>query len=196
MKIRLRHPLFMDMDGVLTTGVKTWGYTIPSDTDGKITPGFDIDLGRFNNINVLSKEISDRDSNTLSVIERTDPPTLFVISNDRRVNKEWCEKHDIPFLYSANCDKHQLIQDIISQYGLQRQYVYIGDALPDYYALLNSKYGYYPQDSSDLLKHLLIKNRLKHCRETISNGGHGVLTEVIGRLLNVGAAELVEDFYG
>ena len=105
--------LILDVDGILTTGLKYY------DIEG----------------NVISKTFGDRDFTAIKQFICSGIDVIF-LSGDRQVNSKVAEKRNIPFFYSrrdnGNLSKSDCAKEILKDYNLTKEEViFVGDDLFD-----------------------------------------------------------------
>ena len=150
--------LISDIDGVLTTGCKTY------DLNG----------------NVISKEFNDKDFTAIKRFKERGVEVCF-LSADDRVNKKIAESRKIPF-YSVRDlkvkDKVELLEHLKKTYNVDNsEIVYVGDDLPDFKIITKLKYTFCPNDSSQI-----IKNAVRVILDR--PGGAGVIAELYDNIYN------------
>jgi 3-deoxy-D-manno-octulosonate 8-phosphate phosphatase KdsC-like HAD superfamily phosphatase len=187
MKTKIKQNLIIvsDMDGVITPAFKVW-YEKP--------PGNYAFSSKFSiSPLTVAKLFSDRDSSIISLMK----DFLIFLSIDDRINKEYSEHKNIPFIHAAN-GKYRNKFDYLNEYWtniLKREgspkgkYIYIGDSLPDLRCLINASIAYIPQDASKLLIKTLCQTKTSFIKLT-SKGGEGCLEEIFLDLLNKKIIEL------
>lgn len=149
-----------------------------SDIDGVVTlvqKGFYIDS---NNKLCKVKMFSDADSAIIHKFGRS----LTFISHDAQINKEWAQRHKVPFIHVQQGESK--LYYILKNKSKKYQYIYIGDTLYDYECLFQAKIGYIPQDASTSLI-----RKIEYRPNIIivpKNGGCGILDWVYCDLIEKG----------
>lgn len=128
--------LILDVDGVLTTGLKTY------DTNG----------------DVVSKTFGDRDFTAIKQFICSGIEVIF-LSGDKQVNSEVAKKRHIPFFYSrrisGNLSKSECAKEILKKYNLGKENtIFVGDDLFDAEMRDFCKFMACPSNSHYLLKEL------------------------------------------
>ena len=105
--------LILDVDGVLTTGLKYY------DIEG----------------NVISKTFGDRDFTAIKQFICSGIDVIF-LSGDRQVNSKVAQNRKIPFFYSrrdnGNLSKSECAKEILNDYKLSKdEVIFVGDDLFD-----------------------------------------------------------------
>ena len=126
--------LILDVDGVLTTGLKTY------DVDG----------------NVISKTFGDRDFTAIKEFICSGIKVIF-LSGDQQVNSAVAEKRKIEFFYSrrstGQLSKSECAKEILRRYGMEREdVIFMGDDLFDIEMREYCKLMVCPNDSHYLMK--------------------------------------------
>lgn len=126
--------LILDVDGVLTTGLKTYS------TEGE----------------VLSKTFGDRDFTAIKQFFCIGVDVIF-LSGDQQVNKKIAENRKIPFFYSrrssGQLSKSDCAKEILKKYKLNSENViFVGDDLFDVEMREFCKFMVCPKDAHYLMK--------------------------------------------
>jgi 3-deoxy-D-manno-octulosonate 8-phosphate phosphatase KdsC-like HAD superfamily phosphatase len=144
--------------------------------------------------------VSDRDTCFIGVLKKHIGFT--VISMDSKVNKNWCYKRHIGFIYTNDKDKKIDNLNAHCEQNDIKEYIYIGDSLTDYDCLANSKLGFIPANASQFLKIKIKKaypGRLTKFTNNMtenpiiqldSHGGHGCLEEMTYMLCKMGVLDM------
>lgn len=147
------YQLILDCDGVLTSTKKTY------------TQGL---FGKLRKV----KSFCDKDLWALKELQSIlGQYYVTVLSQDKEINKKWCEKHNINFIYADKYiseDKRFFIRN------KSKNYIYVGDSMSDLGCLLESAHAYVPKDASIILQNEL-KNLKKEFTILNTNGGDGVI---------------------
>ena len=150
--------LILDVDGVLTTGCKTY------DLEG----------------NVISKEFNDKDFTAIKRFKERGIKVCFLTADDR-VNRIVAKNRKIDFFYVREMTKKnkvELLPYLTDKYKVSKEEIaYIGDDLPDFDIIKKLKHTYCPSDA--ILK---IKNQVKTILER--KGGTGVIAELYDNIFN------------
>jgi len=150
--------LILDVDGVLTTGSKTY------DLEG----------------NVISKEFNDKDFTAIKRFKEKGIKVCFLTADDR-VNRIVAKNRKIDFFYVKEMTKKnkvELLPYLTDKYKVSTEEIaYIGDDLPDFDIIKKLKYTYCPGDA--ILK---IKNQVKTV--LARRGGTGVIAELYDNIYN------------
>jgi len=129
------------------------------------------------------KTISDHDSWIIDTIK--DKSDILVLSSDTRVNKYWCIRRGIDFLFTGDSpykDKWIYLSDWLKEkYDKHPKYYYLGDAMPDFECMKYSHKAFYPRDASLTLKKAVSNFYYMHILEAKS--GCGVFEEMIHDLI-------------
>ena len=145
--------LILDVDGVLTTGLKTY------DINGS----------------VISKTFGDRDFTAIKEFICAGIDTIF-LSGDRQVNSAVAENRGIPFFYSrrssGQLSKAACAKEILSKYKVnKKETIFVGDDLFD--AEMRSFCGFMACPSNS---HYLMKRNSDLILNTSS--GYGCIQEL------------------
>ena len=160
--------IFSDVDGCLTSSYKTYS---------------DINTGLPLRV---SKAFSDKDTTAIKILCINKIP-LVLISGDLKINAAWAHMHDVIFHHEPN-DKWEFIQKRYWKY-IEKPWAYIGDSLPDFNCLKNATHSFVPADCSKILiKKLSEANKPPMILYT--NGGCGVLDDVVCRLYEMGELKI------
>jgi len=150
--------LILDVDGVLTTGNKTYDLTG----------------------NVISKEFNDKDFTAIKRFKSKGIEVCFLTADDR-VNRIIAKNRKIDFYYvkeMAKKNKVELLPYLTDKYKVTtNEIAYIGDDLPDSKIIKKLKYTYCPSDA--ILK---IKNEVK--KVLTRKGGTGVIAELYDNIFD------------
>ena len=150
--------LILDVDGVLTTGCKTY------DLEG----------------NVISKEFNDKDFTAIKQFKNKNISVCFVTADDR-VNRAVAKSRKIDFYYVREMtkkDKSELLPYLTGKYKVNiDEIAYVGDDLPDLKIIKKLKYTYCPSDSI-----YEIKNNVNVVLTRA--GGTGVIAELYDNIYN------------
>jgi len=147
--------ILIDVDGVLTDG------RVTIDVNGNET-----------------KSISYRDLDAIGVGRRAGYDFAFVTGEDTEMVKALAKRFNINSVYAGAKDKLAAMKNIAEEYGVNiNELLYIGDSDRDAPALDAVGLGIAPRDATSNAR-----NAANHVTE--SNGGYGVLLEVVGKLIN------------
>ncbi len=149
---RLMFLIYTDVDGVLTTGQKSWY----KNNDGKLQN---------------TKTYSDRD--TVPILLLGDQ--LIWISHDKKVNEDLAVYRKVKFEWVPEGEsKLERIRGLTGE----QPYTYIGDSLQDMECLCAAEHAYVPANASPILEYALDHRGAVH-RKLKTKGGEGVLEEVL-----------------
>jgi hypothetical protein len=185
--------ILSDFDGVIASNKKLWcewspyedGYWYDPPNDGFHFNGFAEKLKKELSVQKL---ISDHDSNIIELIR----DKLIIVSGDERVGKAWAEYKQVGFLHTPPYeDKWETVLEYLNRNyrekdGNLAQFAYIGDSLPDHGCLVNATHAFVPKDVSKLLIRKLYGSNNVSFTQLESNGGEGVLEEVVALLMRKG----------
>jgi len=147
--------IFTDVDGVLTDG------RVTIDVNGNET-----------------KSISYRDLDAIGIGRRAGYDFAFVTGEDTDMVRVLSKRFAVEKFYAGAKDKLKVMQEISNEYGIPLgELLYIGDGDRDVPALEAVGLGIAPSDAT-----IAAKNAAHVLTET--EGGHGVLLEVIDKLIN------------
>lgn len=151
--------LILDVDGVLTTGLKFY------DLDG----------------NVVTKTFGDRDFTAIKQFICSGINVIF-LSGDKQVNSKVAEKRKIPFFYSrrenGNLSKSDCAKEILKDYNLTKEEViFVGDDLFDIEMRDFCSLMACPSNS-----HFLMKDKSDYVLNTKS--GEGCVQELFEKLIS------------
>lgn len=165
---------FIDMDGCLASQGKIW---------------FEKEsLGVY-------KTISDHDSWAIDNVKTK--ADIVIISGDERINRSWAKRRGVPFIFTCEKGFHSEKWEYLKEYWYanysgepDRQYFYLGDAMPDFNCMTFSKMAFYPSDACITLKRR--SDKFGHITGLKSKSGQGVFEEMVNTLIDISA--LPEDF--
>jgi len=147
--------IFTDVDGVLT--------------DGRVT----IDINGNE-----TKSISYRDLDAIGIGRRAGYDFAFVTGEDTDMVRVLSKRFAVEKFYAGAKDKLKAMQEISNEYGIPlNELLYIGDGDRDVPALEIVGLGIAPCDAT-----IAAKNAAHVITETA--GGHGVLIEVVDKLIS------------
>ena len=147
--------IFTDVDGVLTDG------RVQIDVYGNET-----------------KTISYRDLDAIGVGRRSGYDFVFVTGEDTEMVKVLAKRFGVEAVYSGAKDKVPVITKVAERLGIDiSEILYIGDSDRDVPVLEICGFGISPRNGT-------IKAKLAANYVTEVNGGHGVLLEVVDRLIS------------
>lgn len=152
-----------------------------SDVDGCITTSYKIHL-----YDGMAKAFSDKDSVAIEILRNNKIP-LILISGDKRINESWACSKNIAFHHEPK-NKWARIQKTYWK-EIEKPWVYIGDAMPDFECLKNATYPFVPADCSKILIKKLLEAEACPIRLS-TNGGAGVLDDVVCRLYEMGELKI------
>ena len=151
--------LILDVDGVLTTGLKTY------DLNGQ----------------VISKTFGDRDFTAIKQFICSDVKVIF-LSGDKQVNSSVATARNIPFFYSrrlsGQLSKSQCAKEILDNYKIQpNETIFVGDDLFDIEMRNFCKFMVCPSNS-----HF----RMKECSDLIlkTKSGMGCVQELYEHMVS------------
>jgi len=147
--------IFTDIDGVIT--------------DGRVT----IDINGNE-----TKSICYRDLDAIGIGRRAGYDFVFVTGEDTDMVKFLAKRFFIEKVYAGAKDKLKAIKEISKDYNIpMSKILYIGDGDRDVPAIESIGLGIVPSDASE--KALAVAKIVTDCR-----GGHGVLFEVVSKLIS------------
>ena len=122
--------LILDVDGVLTTGLKTY------DLKG----------------NVISKTFGDRDFTAIKQFKASGVQVCF-LSGDDKVNKSMAENRKTDFYYSRGKEKTDYLLEFTDTYNCSiKEMAYVGDDIFDIPIMKKVGYSYCPADVPQVVK--------------------------------------------
>ena len=144
--------LFLDIDGVLTNGKKTYNL----------------------NCEVVSKEFNDKDFTAIKIFQKQEGVDIIFISGDKRVNEAMAKQRQIPF-YFARDNKLDVIKNVLSamtNWSDLTEVGYVGDDYFDVPVLKAVTYSFCPADAPEYIQQVC---------ETIltTKGGEGIVSELL-----------------
>jgi 3-deoxy-D-manno-octulosonate 8-phosphate phosphatase (KDO 8-P phosphatase) len=149
--------LILDIDGVLTSGKKSYGQ------DGKI----------------ISKEFNDKDFTAIKRIKASGIPVVF-LSGDKNINESVAQNRNIDFFHSiinGQLNKASFVTVLCRNYRVKPEEIaYVGDDLFDLEIIELVGYKYCPYDAIDDLKNI--------CTVLNRNGGNGVVESLYQSMIN------------
>lgn len=164
--------IFTDVDGVLTTGQKSWHV----DESGNLAN---------------TKIYCDRD--TVPILLLRD--RLIWISHDKKVNQDIAKYRGVRFEWVP---EGECKLDKINEIAKGVPFVYIGDSLQDLRCLQAAWHAYVPANASLMLTYALDHSSGSY-KQLNTNGGEGVLEEVLldlHRRQEVNLNTLIKNKYG
>ena len=149
--------LFVDVDGVMTDGKKTYDYCHE----------------------VISKEYNDKDFTALSLFKRKGIKVIL-LSGDKKVNEGMAKKRGLEIYFTSwlvvGDDSKIEKVDKMKELGANlEESAYVGDDYFDIAVFKNVKYSFCPQDAPDYVK--------SSCKNILNTkGGDGVIAEMYSRI--------------
>ena len=125
-----------------------------------------------------TKTISYRDLDAIGVGRRSGYDFVFVTGEDTEMVKVLAKRFGVEAVYSGAKDKVPVITKVAERLGIDiSEILYIGDSDRDVPVLEICGFGISPRNGT-------IKAKLAANYVTEVNGGHGVLLEVVDRLIS------------
>ena len=158
------------MDVINTEKIKM----VITDFDGIIT---DNCLYVDNNGN-MTRKINFKDVMAFSILQKNGIKTAIISGESNAAIEILAKKFDIQEIHQNIRNKIQVLKDIIEKYSLSKEeFLYIGDDINDYEALMYSKNAFTVPEAVDKIK------SISHIKITKSPSGAGAFREIVDILI-------------
>ena len=158
------------MDVINTEKIKM----VITDFDGIIT---DNCLYVDNNGN-MTRKINFKDVMAFSILQKNGIKTAIISGESNAAIEILAKKFDIKEIHQNIRNKIQVLKDIIEKYSLSKEeFLYIGDDINDYEALMYSKHAFTVPEAVDKIK------SISHIKITKSPSGAGAFREIVDILI-------------
>lgn len=158
------------MDVINTEKIKM----VITDFDGIIT---DNCLYVDNNGN-MTRKINFKDVMAFSILQKNGIKTAIISGESNAAIEILAKKFDIQEIHQNIRNKIQVLKDIIEKYSLSKEeFLYIGDDINDYEALIYSKNAFTVPEAVDKIK------SISHIKITKSPSGAGAFREIVDILI-------------
>ena len=158
------------MDVINTEKIKM----VITDFDGIIT---DNCLYVDNNGN-MTRKINFKDVMAFSILQKNGIKTAIISGESNAAIEILAKKFDIKEIHQNIRNKIQVLKDIIEKYSLSKEeFLYIGDDINDYEALMYSKNAFTVPEAVDKIK------SISHIKITKSPSGAGAFREIVDILI-------------
>lgn len=145
-----------------------------TDFDGIIT---DNCLYVDNNGN-MTRKINFKDVMAFSILQKNGIKTAIISGESNAAIEILAKKFDIKEIHQNIRNKIQVLKDIVEKYSLSKEeFLYIGDDINDYEALMYSKNAFTVPEAVDKIK------SIPHIKITKSPSGAGAFREVVDILI-------------
>ena len=158
------------MDVINTEKIKM----VITDFDGIIT---DNCLYVDNNGN-MTRKINFKDVMAFSILQKNGIKTAIISGESNAAIEILAKKFDIKEIHQNIRNKIQVLKDIVEKYSLSKEeFLYIGDDINDYEALMYSKNAFTVPEAVDKIK------SISHIKITKSPSGAGAFREIVDTLI-------------
>ncbi len=158
------------MDVINTEKIKM----VITDFDGIIT---DNCLYVDNNGN-MTRKINFKDVMAFSILQKNGIKTAIISGESNAAIEILAKKFDIKEIHQNIRNKIQVLKDIVEKYSLSKEeFLYIGDDINDYEALMYSKNAFTVPEAVDKIK------SISHIKITKSPSGAGAFREIVDILI-------------
>ena len=158
------------MDVINTEKIKM----VITDFDGIIT---DNCLYVDNNGN-MTRKINFKDVMAFSILQKNGIKTAIISGESNAAIEILAKKFDIQEIHQNIRNKIQVLKDIVEKYSLSKEeFLYIGDDINDYEALMYSKNAFTVPEAVDKIK------SISHIKITKSPSGAGAFREIVDILI-------------
>ena len=158
------------MDVINTDKIKM----VITDFDGIIT---DNCLYVDNNGN-MTRKINFKDVMAFSILQKNGIKTAIISGESNAAIEILAKKFDIKEIHQNIRNKIQVLKDIVEKYSLSKEeFLYIGDDINDYEALMYSKNAFTVPEAVDKIK------SISHIKITKSPSGAGAFREIVDILI-------------
>lgn len=158
------------MDVINTEKIKM----VITDFDGIIT---DNCLYVDNNGN-MTRKINFKDVMAFSILQKNGIKTAIISGESNAAIEILAKKFDIKEIHQNIRNKIQVLKDIVEKYSLSKEeFLYIGDDINDYEALMYSKNAFTVPEAVDKIK------SIPHIKITKSPSGAGAFREIVDILI-------------
>lgn len=158
------------MDVINTEKIKM----VITDFDGIIT---DNCLYVDNNGN-MTRKINFKDVMAFSILQKNGIKTAIISGESNAAIEILAKKFDIKEIHQNIRNKIQVLKDIVEKYSLSKEeFLYIGDDINDYEALMYSKNAFTVPEAVDRIK------SISHIKITKSPSGAGAFREIVDILI-------------
>ena len=158
------------MDVINTEKIKM----VITDFDGIIT---DNCLYVDNNGN-MTRKINFKDVMAFSILQKNGIKTAIISGESNAEIEILAKKFDIKEIHQNIRNKIQVLKDIVEKYSLSKEeFLYIGDDINDYEALMYSKNAFTVPEAVDKIK------SISHIKITKSPSGAGAFREIVDILI-------------
>ena len=158
------------MDVINTEKIKM----VITDFDGIIT---DNCLYVDNNGN-MTRKINFKDVMAFSILQKNGIKTAIISGESNAAIEILAKKFDIKEIHQNIRNKIQVLKDIVEKYRLSKEeFLYIGDDINDYEALMYSKNAFTVPEAVDKIK------SISHIKITKSPSGAGAFREIVDILI-------------
>lgn len=158
------------MDVINTEKIKM----VITDFDGIIT---DNCLYVDNNGN-MTRKINFKDVMAFSILQKNGIKTAIISGESNAAIEILAKKFDIQEIHQNIRNKIQVLKDIVEKYSLSKEeFLYIGDDINDYEALIYSKNAFTVPEAVDKIK------SISHIKITKSPSGAGAFREIVDILI-------------
>lgn len=158
------------MDVINTEKIKM----VITDFDGIIT---DNCLYVDNNGN-MTRKINFKDVMAFSILQKNGIKTAIISGESNVAIEILAKKFDIKEIHQNIRNKIQVLKDIVEKYSLSKEeFLYIGDDINDYEALMYSKNAFTVPEAVDKIK------SISHIKITKSPSGAGAFREIVDILI-------------
>lgn len=145
-----------------------------TDFDGIIT---DNCLYVDNNGN-MTRKINFKDVMAFSILQKNGIKTAIISGESNAAIEILAKKFDIKEIHQNIRNKIQVLKDIVEKYSLSKEeFLYIGDDINDYEALMYSKNAFTVPEAVDKIK------SIPHIKITKSPSGAGAFREIVDILI-------------
>ena len=145
-----------------------------TDFDGIIT---DNCLYVDNNGN-MTRKINFKDVMAFSILQKNGIKTAIISGESNAAIEILAKKFDIKEIHQNIRNKIQVLKDIVEKYNLSKEeFLYIGDDINDYEALMYSKNAFTVPEAVDKIK------SISHIKITKSPSGAGPFREIVDILI-------------
>ena len=158
------------MDVINTEKIKM----VITDFDGIIT---DNCLYVDNNGN-MTRKINFKDVMAFSILQKNGIKTAIISGESNAAIEILAKKFDIKEIHQNIRNKIQVLKDIVEKYSLSKEeFLYIGDDINDYEALMYSKNAFTVPEAVDKIK------SISHIKITKAPSGAGAFREIVDILI-------------
>lgn len=158
------------MDVINTEKIKM----VITDFDGIIT---DNCVYVDNNGN-MTRKINFKDVMAFSILQKNGIKTAIISGESNAAIEILAKKFDIKEIHQNIRNKIQVLKDIVEKYSLSKEeFLYIGDDINDYEALMYSKNAFTVPEAVDKIK------SIPHIKITKSPSGAGAFREIVDILI-------------